>query len=85
MGSCLEEVPGGVLPEFARLAGSADLEAVQLALHFFATVLQELPIGPQMLESVNGIEILEEQQMRCSATPLPNNKGLLNSFTILHA
>ena len=65
VGRSAEDVPAGVLPAFSSLARSPDPEASLLATHFFEAVLRLLPQGgQQMVESVDGIDILEQQQMR---------------------
>ena len=65
VGTSMEDVPARVLPAFASLARSPDPEASLLAIHFFEAVLRLLPQqGQQMVESVDGIDILEQQQMR---------------------
>ena len=65
VGKSMGDVPAGVLPAFASLARSPDPEASLLAIHFFEAVLRLLPQqGQQMVESVDGIDILEQQQMR---------------------
>lgn len=63
VGTNQEEVADGILPWIANLADTADAEAAQLALRFFATVLQIMPEGAEIVESVDGIEVLEKQQM----------------------
>ncbi len=55
----------GILPAVSSLARSQDQEAAYQALCVLEAVLRGLPgEGAQMVESVDGIDILEEQQMR---------------------
>jgi len=65
VGSCVKDVPKGILPTVASLARSPDPEAAHQGLCVFEAVLRGVPgEGAQMVESVEGIDILEEQQMR---------------------
>ena len=64
VGSSLEDLPQGILPSVAILAGSPDAEAAAAGLSIFKAVLKQLPgLGAKLVESVDGIEILERQQM----------------------
>ena len=65
VGKTVETTTDGILPAVAQLAGSQDPEAALLGLSIFDLVLKQLPaVGAKMIESVDGISILEEQQMR---------------------
>lgn len=67
VGTSVEATPEGILPAVAQLASSQDPEAAALGLSIFEVVLKQLPgLGAKMVESVEGISILEEQQMRFS-------------------
>lgn len=60
----MEDVPKGILPAAASLARSQDTEAALLGLSIFDMVLKNLPgVGAKMVESVDGIDILEQHQM----------------------
>ena len=64
VGSSLEDVHQGILPSVAILAGSPDPEAAVAGLSVFQAILNQLPgLGAKLVESVDGIEILERQQM----------------------
>lgn len=64
IGGTLEDVPKGILPSVAVLAGSPDPEAALAGLSVFDAVLKGFPgQGAKLVESVDGIEILERQQM----------------------
>lgn len=63
-GDTVEAASQGILPAAAGLARSADPEAALAGLSIFEAVLRALPeTGAKMVEAVDGIEILEVQQM----------------------
>ena len=63
IGSSLEDVPKGILPSVAALAGSADPEAAMIGLSVLEATLKGLPgLGAKMVDSVDGIQMLERQQ-----------------------
>ena len=60
----MEDVDHGVLPAVACLARSQDPEAAALGLSVFKALLTSLPdLAPKMVESVDGIDILEHHQL----------------------